>query len=152
MTPSQLRRLLLLAPLALLASSGCVTQTAGGPRPSAEMSGMLPVLSVERFLQAANAKDLEAMRRLFGTHDGPIKGDRQELEVRMSAIADILTHEDYVIQGQSYEPGRAFPTTRVLVTLTKGGEQIKDVPFLVVSTKDGGWLVEEVDLAKVTRG
>ena len=138
-----------LSTMVALTLSGCVTRAAANP---SAMAGVAPQLSVERFLQAANAKDLEAMRRLFGTHDGPIKGDRQELEVRMSAIADILTHEDYVIQGQSYEPGRAFPTTRVLVTLTKGGEQIKDVPFLVVSTKDGGWLVEEVDLAKVTRG
>ena len=49
---------------------------------------MLPVLSVERFLQAANAKDLTAMRQLFGTHDGPISGERKDLELRM---ADLVT-------------------------------------------------------------
>lgn len=117
-----------------------------------EMSGVAPQLSVERFLQAANARDYDSMRRLFGTHDGPIQGNRQDLEIRMQAIAEILTHEDYRIQGQAREAGREFPTTRVTVTLTKGGREIKDVPFLVVSTKDGAWLVEQVDLALVTRG
>ena len=116
------------------------------------MASVAPQLSVERFLQAANSRDFEAMERLFGTYDGPVRGDRLELEVRMSLIAEILRHEDYRIQGQQREPGREFPTTRVIVTLTQDGRDITDVPFLVVRTKDGGWLVEEVDLALVTRG
>ena len=53
-------------------------------RSAAALAGVAPQLSVERFLQAANARDFEAMERLFGTHDGPISGDRLELEVRMS--------------------------------------------------------------------
>ena len=80
MIPSQLRRLLLVAPVAALtvaASSGCVTQAAPARQPSSEMAGMLPVLSVERFLQAANARDFEAMRELFGTHAGPVEGERR---------------------------------------------------------------------------
>ena len=136
------------AALAFLVLVGCVTR----PVPNNAMAGVAPQLSVERFLQAANAQDFEAMVRLFGTYDGPISGDRRELEVRMSAIAAILRHEDYRIQGQEREPGREFPTTRVIVTLIQGGREIRDVPFLVVRTKDGGWLVEEVDLALVTRG
>ena len=136
------------AAVALLVLVGCVTR----PAPNNAMTGVAPQLSVERFLQAANARDFEAMERLFGTYDGPISGDRLELEVRMSLIAEILRHEDYRIQGQQREPGRENPTTRVIVTLTKDGEEITDVPFLVVQTKNGGWLVEEVDLALVTRG
>ena len=134
--------------LCALTLSACVTR---GPA-NVEMAGVAPQLSVERFLQAANAKDFEGMERVFGTHDGPIKGDRRELELRMSAIAEILAHEDYHITGQSREPGREYPTTRVEVTLVKEGQEIKKVPFLVVATKDGGWLVQEVDLALVTRG
>ena len=136
------------AAVAFLVLMGCVTP----PAPNNAMAGVAPQLSVERFLQAANARDFEAMERLFGTYDGPIRGDRLELEVRMSLIADILRHEDYRIQGQRREPGREFPTTRVIVTLTQDGRDVTDVPFLVVRTKDGGWLVEEVDLALVTRG
>ena len=134
--------------LIVLLLSGCVTQAR---QPSSEMAGMLPVLSVERFLQAANARDFEAMRELFGTHDGPIDGERMELELRMAAIAEILKHEDYRITGDQREPGREHPTTRVTVTITKGGRQIADVPFLVVQTDRGGWLVEQVDLEKITR-
>ena len=113
---------------------------------------MAPLLSVERFLQAANARDLEAMTGLFGTHEGPIQGEWRELELRMATIAEVLRHEDYAIEGERRELGRRYPTTRVMVTLTKGGRQIRGVPFLVVRTESGGWLVEQVDLEHVMRG
>ena len=137
----------LLALLALTLTS-CVTRTAG----NTEMAGVAPQLSVERFLQAANERDFEAMGRVFGTHDGPIKGERRELELRMSAIAEILEHQDYQITSQQREAGWEYPTTRVMVSLIKDGREIKNIPFLVVATSDGGWLVEEVDLALITRG
>jgi hypothetical protein len=138
-----------IAVLGSLALSACVTRPVQAP--SAEMAGMLPVLSVERFLQAANARDLEAMRQLFGTRNGPIVGERREIELRMSAIAEVLRHEDYKIVEDRREPGREFPTTRVTVTITKGGRQIPEVPFFVIQTERGGWLVEQVDLEKITR-
>lgn len=131
------------------AASGCTTRVI---RPTGEMAGLLPVLSVERFLQAANAGDWEAMRQLFGTVKGPIEGDRREIELRMSAISEILKHDDYRIMGDTREPGREHPTTRVTVTITKGGRQFPDVPFLVVQTDRGGWLIEQVDLERITRG
>ena len=116
------------------------------------MAGMGPMLSVERFLQAANTRDFRAMQGLFGTYDGPIQGDRLELELRMAAIADVLRHDDYAIASEQLEPGREYPTTRVLVTLTQGGRQIAGVPFLVVRTESGGWLVQQVDLEYLMRG
>jgi hypothetical protein len=134
----------------LLVLAGCTTRTLAPA--NREMSGMGAMLSVERFLQAANARDFEAMEGLFGSHDGPIEGDRQELELRMAAIAEVLRHEDYRIESEQREPGREHPTNRVLVTLTKGGRQIVGVPFLVVRTEAGGWLVEEIDLEHVMRG
>jgi hypothetical protein len=132
-----------------LVLSACVTRTVQAP--SGEMAGMLPVLSVERFLQAANARDFEAMRQLFGTREGPIEGERREIELRMAAIAEVLRHEDYKIIEDRREPGREVPTTRVIVAITKGGRQIPEVPFLVIQTERGGWLVEQVDLEKITR-
>jgi hypothetical protein len=144
-----LRALCCSALLLALVLGGCTTRTLGTP--TGEMAGLMPVLSVERFLQAANARDFEAMRQLFGTHDGPIDGGRIEIELRMSAIAEVLRHEDYRIMGDQREPGRVHPTTRVTVTLTKGGRQIPDVPFLVVQTERGGWLVEQVDLERITK-
>jgi hypothetical protein len=138
------------------------------------MAAIAPSLSVERFLQASNAGDLHAMGRIFGTADGPIietgnvvgcafkrigswigLGDRcltlQEVEIRMDAIAQILRHEDYAITSESSVAGRVNPTTRIGVNLRINGIDHPDVPFLVVKTHEGRWLVSEVDLEKVMR-
>ena len=111
---------------------------------------MGPVLSVERFLQAANAKDFDAMARLFGTADGPVSWPQIEVELRMATIAEILLHQDYRIVSEQRAPGREHPTNRIGVDLTRRDGVIRDVPFLVVQTKRGNWLVEFIDLEKVT--
>jgi hypothetical protein len=109
-----------------------------------------PVLSVERFLQAANAKDYQAMAALFGTPSGPIEGDRSDIELRMDAIARVLGHEDYRIASEAPVPGREVPTTRIGVDLTIAGEVIRDVAFRVVQNGGGRWLVQEIDLEAIT--
>jgi hypothetical protein len=138
------------------------------------MAGPQPQLSVERFLQAANTRDLEAMARIFGTSRGPIT-DRagssvgcafrrmgswiglsrrclswQQIEVRMNTIAYILRHDDYRMRSESTVAGRAHPTTRVGVDLVQGPERYQDVPFFVVRTSGGQWLVEEIGLERIT--
>ncbi len=145
------RRMRVLATFALLALPACASRPITPPAARGDLAGMAPTLSVERFLQAANAKDFAAMAKLFGTHEGPISGDPRELELRMSAIAEILHHDDYHVVGQSEEPGRQWATTRIGVDLTKDGEVVPDVPFLVVRTGNGQWLVEQIDLEKITR-
>ena len=59
------RRLVLLAMAVFV--SACTTQSA----PS-EVAPVAAQLSVERFLQAANDRDVQAMGRLFGTADGSL--------------------------------------------------------------------------------
>lgn len=160
---------LLFVPL-LLALGGCTTTRVVT---SGEVAAVAPMLSVERFLQASNERDLHAMGSLFGTADGPIIetggafgcafkkigswigiGERcrtlQEVELRMNAIAEILRHEDYSIVSEASVPGRVDPTHRVGVNLLIEGRDIRDVPFLVVKTHEGRWLVQEIDLEKVT--
>jgi hypothetical protein len=157
--------------LILLILPGCTTTriVSGG-----EMAAVAPMLSVERFLQASNERDLHSMASLFGTADGPVietggsfgcafkkmgswigLGERcrtlQEVELQMDAIASILEHEDYTIASDSRVPGREHPTTRVGVHLVIRGRDVSDVPFLVVQTSEGRWLVEEIDLEKVMR-
>ncbi len=162
-----MRRILLLAGPLLL--GGCTTTI----MPAGEMASVAPMLSVERFLQAANDGDLHSMARIFGTADGPVietggtlgcgfkkfgswfgLGDRcetlQEVEVRMDAIAQIIEHEDYTIVSESSVPGRVAPTSRIGVNMRVDGEDIPDVPFLVVQTGDGRWLVVEIGLTKIT--
>jgi hypothetical protein len=162
-------RLLFVAAFLLMA--GCTTTRIVS---SGEAAAIAPTLSVERFLQASNARDLHAMGRLFGTANGPIietgsavgcgfkrvgswigLGKRcrtlQEVELRMDAIAEVLRYQDYAVVSDQSVAGRENPTTRVGVDLWIGGRKIEDVPFLVVKTNAGGWLVEEIDLTKVTR-
>lgn len=150
---------------------GACTQQVMVPGPLATVG---PQLSVERFLQAASQRDLAGMSRLFGTAEGPI-GDtgstfgcffkkigswfgglpcvtRQEVELRMATIADILRHQDYVIRDTNQVPGRNHPTMRVLVDLTVDGNVVRGVPFDVVDTGSGTWLVERVDLERVMSG
>jgi len=90
------------------------------------------------------------MTRLFGTHDGPVEGNQQELEVRMATIAQILRHEDYEIVSEEPAAGREHPTNRIGVTLVKGGQRVRDVPFMVVRTESGSWLVQEIGLERIT--
>lgn len=163
-----MRRILLAA--AILLPGGCVTQQVLS---SGEMASVAPILSVERFLQATNDRDLHAMARLFGTEDGAVietgstvgcafkklgswvgLGERcatlQEVELRMDAIARILRHEDYTVASEASVAGRVHPTSRIGVDLLIDGWTVEDVPFIVVKTGEGRWLVEQIGLDRVT--
>ena len=140
-------RVLFLALLATLAG-GCTTQQVAPA--SAGVPGLGPVLTVERFLQATSVKDLATMTALFGTHDGPIGGRREDTELRMNAIALALEHQDYEIGAETQVTGRTHPTRRIGVTLTRGTSRFADVPFLVVESGNGSWLIEEIGLDQMT--
>jgi len=158
------RRLGLLVTVALV--SACSGQS--GPSAAAPVAAQL---SVERFLQAANARDVEAMGRLFGTSSGPA-GDtgstfgcffkkigswfggtsctsRVDVEIRMDAIANIVRHNSYTIVREEPLPGRTSPTRRVLVNMDMGGRAVNAAPFVVVQASGGRWLVEEVPLETI---
>lgn len=164
-----MKRTLVLTVLVLFLG-GCATRSTG----SAEMAGVAPMLSVERFLQAANSRDLQAMARIFGTAEGPVAetgstfgcafkklgswiglGERcrtaSEVELRMDAIADILEYEDYRIVSEQRVAGRQHRTTRIGVNLTQNDEVIPDVPFEVVRTPEGRWMVQQIGLEKITQ-
>jgi len=157
-------RTAVLVSLALLAGS-CTTVVQQAPG-----AGVVAQLSLERFLQAANARDLTAMSRLFGTASGPA-GDtggtlgcafkkigswfggspcvkRQDVEVRMDAIAQVLRHDDYRVDREESVAGRMNEATRIYVDLTFQGQIARGVPFVVVRSGGGQWLVEEVDLQR----
>jgi hypothetical protein len=155
--------------LVALAAAGCTTTVQRGPG-----AGVVAQLSVERFLQAANERDIESMGRLFGTADGPIWDTgstfgcffkkigswfggtscvkHADVEVRLDAIARVLEHEDYKVVREEPVAGRLNSATRIFVDLTVKGESVPDIPFVVVRAQGGQWLVEEVDLQKVMAG
>lgn len=156
-----------LAVLALaLAASACGSQS--GPNAVAPVAAPL---SVERFLQAANQRDVDAMGRLFGTAEGAVLETgstfgcffkkigswfggtpclkRVDVELRMDAIASIVRHDDYRIVREEAVAGRVSPTRRVLVNFTIGPRTVTEAPFIVVQTGEGRWLVEQVPLEQI---
>ncbi len=155
----------------LVVLSGCATQRVASD-PATDVG---PQLSVERFLQATNARDFDAMGNLFGTADGALMDTgstfgcmfkkmgswfggnacrtRESVELQMDAIASVLRHTDYRITQQRLVAGRRHPTTRVMVNLTMpDGRTVTDVPFDVVQSPNGRWFVQEVALARVMQG
>jgi hypothetical protein len=154
----------------VLVSAGCATSPAT-PR----MAASQPMVSVERFLQAANTGDLEAMGRIFGTRDGAMADrmgnplscgfrrmgswirvsercvTRPEIEIRMNVIALILRHDVYRVRNEAPVPGRQSPTVRIGVDIDQGRERFSDVPFVVVQARDGRWLVEQIGLDRITQ-
>ncbi len=154
--------------LALVAPAACTT-TVIAPMPAASVGAQL---SVERFLQAANERDVTSMGRLFGTADGPAMEtggtlgcafkkigswfggnsclSRQEVELRMDAIAMMLLHQDYRIISERQVAGRESLTSRVMVHMTtERGVDVPGVGFDVVRADSGQWLVEFIDLRQI---
>ena len=135
--------------LLVLTSAGACTSQRVVSQPQFRIA---PALTVERFLQAANTRDLETMSRLFGTDDGPI-GDRRsrvEVELRMDVIAEILRHDDYEITSERSVPGAEVPSNRIGVDLLlPSGTTVQDVGFTVVESDDG-WLINVIELVKIT--
>lgn len=142
--------------MALLAGglfSAPVAAQAQPVQPVAVRSGQPAVaasLVIETFLNAVNANDLETLGRLFGTADGTVwdRDPRKDTEKRMFAIASVLRHEDYRIEGAEIVPGRGENVTRVRVRMVIDGRAIP-VPFTLVRHRDD-WLVEQIGIEQVT--
>ncbi len=143
-----------IAGLALAASmaTGCaskrVVERPVGPPANAEVAAPLVV---DQFLRAANSNDLDTMARLFGNRNGPVANDenRQELDRRLFAIASVLRHDSYTIKGSQIVPGRRNEATQINVLMKFGTQEI-EVPWVLVYSKTGNWLVESIDLEKIT--
>lgn len=67
----------------------------------------------------------------------------------MHAIAAVLRHDGYTVTSAEQVPGRERPVTRISVELRRGERIHRDVGLLVVRTSSG-WLVESVELEKIT--
>lgn len=152
-------------PMAVAGCGGASMQA--GPAPPGD-----PAEAVEVFLEAAGRRDHATMARLFGTADGPI-GDRGgtlgcalrkagswirlgarcleqgEVELRMDVIAGILRYESYRVRLGGAVAGRGRAAMRVDVELERGTRGAVEVPFVVIRTGGGAWLVERVGLERV---
>ena len=136
--------------LLLLTSAGACTTRAVVDQSQVQLA---PSLVVERFLQATNARDLETMSRLFGSKDGPF-GDqrgRQETELRMDALVEILRHDNYQIVSERRVAGAEVPSNRIGVDfLMPNGIEVRDVGFTVVLASSSRWLILDIEVIKIT--
>lgn len=137
-----------LAALLAVSGTGCVKEPVA-LRPA--HAGVAPALAVERFLNAANANDLDTMARLFGTRDGSVlkRGKRSEVETRMFALASILRHKNYTLEREGIVPGRTGEAIQLVVRMDFGDREVT-VPFVLVQTRKDGWLVEQVAIERIT--
>ncbi len=139
--------------LIVILAGACTRQTVVSQPQSQSQFQLAPALAVERFLQAANTRDLGTMSRLFGNADGPI-GDsrnREEVELRMNVIAEILRHNDYEIVSEGRVPATARPNIRIGVDISISTcGTVRDVGFTVVQGSANRWLTNTIDLEKIT--
>ena len=134
--------------LMMTGAGACVTKPVVQPASGAPT--VAPALTVERFLRAAAAEDLDTMARLFGTADGSVveRDKREDVERRMSLLARVLKHEDFRLITEGEIPGRSGQAVRVRGIVTQDREE-KLVPFVVVRS-EGGWLIEQIGLEALT--
>ena len=67
----------------------------------------------------------------------------------MHAIAAVLRHDGYEVISAEQVPGRDRPVTRISIEVRRGDRIHRDVGLLVIRTSSG-WLVESVELEKIT--
>jgi hypothetical protein len=138
----------------LLFGVALLTACGGSAPRAADQSAIAPTMTIERFLRAANQSDLDTMASLFGTRDGSIAATwpRQEIDARMFLLASVLRHSDYTIGAEQIVPGRREEATRYVVRMIVSGDPA-DVPFTLVRTTRGqAWLIEDIDIERITRG
>ncbi|MGH7506906.1 MAG: hypothetical protein ACRELX_14710, partial [Longimicrobiales bacterium] len=150
---SKIVKMAMVAALAVASATACATATETG-RPSPgdpAASGVATSLVIQQFLRAVNANDLDTMARLFGTRDGPIVElyDRKQVDDRMFAIASILKHQDYSIDGTQIVPGRRDEATMINVLMSVDGAEVV-VPYTLVWSQGESWLIEQIGLEAIT--
>jgi hypothetical protein len=155
-------RVAAIAAVGTLSSTACVTKVESpsqgperashpsGPRMEGAAPALATSLTIEQFLRAVNGKDLDTMARLFGTRDGSIalRDPRQQVEDRMFALAAIMQHQDYSIDGGQIVPGRRDEATQVFVQMSVDGKNIR-VPFTLVWSRDS-WMIEQIGIEAIT--
>jgi hypothetical protein len=117
----------------------------GGSAPPAQ-----PVTSgssaVQSFMQAVADSNLAKMASLWGTANGPASKTRQphDWERRILIMQAYLRNDSFRITSDVAEQGENRRAQQVEI---KRKSCTWTVPFVTVKTRDGSWLVTQVDLA-----
>jgi hypothetical protein len=127
---------------ALLFASACGH---GGGSAAAE-----PVVSSQQavlaFMRAAADSNLSRMAQLWGTSRGPASETRPEnYEKRLAVMQVYLRGDSTRVVSDAELPGDRN-RRRVSIALYRG-TCVKQIPVTMVRRKDGGWIVQAVDLS-----
>jgi hypothetical protein len=125
--------------LLVLVCAACRT-----PAPGTTLTGApTPRRSVELFLAAVEAQDLQAMGAVWGTDKGPARDqlDRRQLDQRLIIMQGCYAHDRYEIRGES--PG-ASGKRLVQVSISRG-KITKNANFVTVIGPSKRWYVEDAD-------
>jgi hypothetical protein len=125
--------------LIILLSGACGGRGSGPQTPVPQSMNA----SVEQFLSAVKANDLNRMGGLWGTERGANarRMDAQVLRQRLAVIQKYLDHVGYrLVEGPLMVPGRTeLRTYRVELQRATGCSQVVQID--VIRTGSGGWLV-----------
>ena len=132
--------------VALMVAAAC-SSAPSHPTTAADLSGApTPRGSVERFLAAVRAEDLQAMAAVWGTKDGPVKDiTRQELEQREMIMARCLENDSATFVDNTAGLGG----DRLLRYTLFRGQVSRTTTFTVVPGPESRWYVEQINLRDV---
>jgi hypothetical protein len=127
--------------LAALSVTAC-----GGRRAAQSPSPATPDQTVEQFLAAVNAADLDRMAMFWGNERGP-EGvthsiPQEERMQRLTIMQRMLRTDNHMITAtDATDPSKRIVT----VAMTQGTRRFA-VPFTLVQARAGGWLIKEIGL------
>jgi hypothetical protein len=125
-------------------ASGIVLAACGG---GSSAGSSTPVASAAEaamgFLRAAADSNVTRMAELWGTSSGPASKTNQptDYQRRIVVIQTFLWSDSSKVIGQAAVPGDDNRRT-VTVAIWRGG-CMKQLPFSMVRTRDGAWLVQD---------
>jgi hypothetical protein len=95
------------------------------------------------FLRAAADSNVTRMAELWGTSSGPASKTNQptDYQRRIVVIQSFVWNDSSKVIGQAAVPGENNRRT-VTVAIWRGG-CMKQLPFSMVRTRDGAWLVQD---------
>ena len=118
----------------------------GGRRANFAPSPATPDQTVEQFLAAVNATNLEQMSMLWGDEKGPqgvTNSMPQEQRIqRLTIMQRMLRSDTHTITATD----ATDPSKRVLSVAMAQGTRRFTVPFTLVTSRAGGWLIKEIGL------
>ena len=112
-----------------------------------------PEEAIQVFMEAVQAQEFSAMRRMFGTKDGPAeqKWGVQEVEQRMIVLSGLLEHDSYSVRpldlGYLGGDEQAFVAT---ILGTRQGNVT--VPITAVRSRNGRWFVQQLGMDSLLEG